>query len=165
MKKTAIFYGSSTGNTEATAKEMAEKLNADIFDTSNDPIDKLSEYNNLIFGTSTWGDGDLQDDWDGFISAVENADLSEKTVAIFGFGDGGANPDTFVNGIGAIYNVVKEKGCKIVGFTSTEGYDYDSSEAEVDGKFIGLPLDDENQGNLTDERVDSWIKEIEQSFN
>lgn len=164
MKKTAIFYGSTMGNTKAVAEQLAKKLNADIFDVAKTPNDKLSEYSNLIFGTSTWGVGDLQDDWEEFISYLENADISNLVVAIFGFGDSSTYSDTFVDGIGTIYNIVKDKGCKIVGHTAVESYEYDASTAEVDGKFVGLPLDDENQSQLTNERVDAWVEQIKVDF-
>ncbi len=165
MSKTAIFYGSTTGNTEAAAKQLAEKLGADIFNVANCSADKLTDYNNLLFGTSTWGVGDLQDDWEEFISEIENSDLNGKIVAIFGFGDGMTYGDSFVDGIGTIYNTVKDKGCKLVGAVDPEGYDYDSSAAEVDGKFVGLPLDEENQCELTDDRIDAWVAQIKPEFS
>ncbi len=165
MSKIAILYGSSTGNTESVAKQLAEKLGADVFDVVDNPTEKLGEYNNLIFGTSTWGIGDLQDDWEAFIEEVENADLTGKTVAIYGLGDSDSYPDSFVDGIGTIYNAVKGKGCKLVGFTDTAGYEYDSSTGEVDGKFVGLPLDEENQGDLTESRIDKWVEQISPDLN
>jgi len=164
MSNTAVFYGSSTGNTETNAKTIAEKLGADVFDVADSPVDALSSHQNLVLGTSTWGIGDLQDDWEAFISSVEGADLSGKTVAIFGCGDSGSYPDSFVDGIAKIYNAVKDKGCKLVGAVDTESYEYDASEAEVDGQFIGLPLDEENQGDMTDERIDAWVEKIKAEF-
>ena len=164
MSKTAIFFGSSTGNTETVATQIAKKLNADIFDVGNNPADKLAEYDNLILGTSTWGIGDLQDDFDSFISEIENANLTGKVVAIFGLGDGDTYADSFVDGIGTIYNAVKDKGCKLTGFTETEGYEYDESTAIVDGKFTGLPLDEDNQGDMTNERIEKWVEQIKVDF-
>lgn len=164
MKKVAIFYGSSMGNTKAVAVSLSKKLDADIFNVANSPEDKLAEYDNLIFGTSTWGFGDLQDDWEEFISTLENADLSNKVVAIFGFGDGSSYADTFVDGIGTIYNVVKDKALKIIGHTEVDSYDYDDSTAVVDGQFVGLPLDDDNESDLTDGRVDAWVEQITGDF-
>lgn len=164
MSNTAVFFGSSTGNTEAAAKQIAEKLDAEIFDVSENPGAEIANFENLVFGTSTWGIGDLQDDWDGFISDVENADLNGKTVAIFGCGDAESYADSFVDGIGKIYKAVKEKDCKVVGFVDTDGYDYDFSEAEVDGKFCGLPIDEDNQDDLSDERINAWIETIKAEF-
>jgi len=164
MKKIAIFYGSSTGNTERTAKEMATQLSADVFDVSSQPTDQLKEYEVLIFGTSTWGAGDLQDDWEDFIAEVERVDLTGKTVAIFGYGEGQGNSDTFVGGMGIIYNAIKEKGCRIVGHVDTDSYEYDESIAIVNDKFIGLPLDEENQSELSEDRINKWLEQIKQEF-
>ncbi len=164
MSNTAIFYGSSTGNTESVAQQIAELLGAEAFDVADSPADKLAEFDNLIFGTSTWGIGDLQDDWESFIDEVESADLNGKTVALFGLGDSGSYADSFVEGMAKIYEVVKEKGCKIVGAVDTDGYEHESSEAVVDGKFVGLAIDEENQGDLTEERVANWVESIKGNF-
>ncbi len=164
MSKIAVFFGSSTGNTEDAANSIAEKLGAEVFNVADNPESELSEYDNLIFGSSTWGIGDLQDDWEEFISTLEGADLNGKVVAIFGFGDSESYPDSFVDAIGTIYETVKDKGCKLTGQTDPSSYTYDSSNAEVDGKFVGLPLDEENQGDLTEERIDAWLEQIKKDF-
>lgn len=164
MSNTAVFYGSSTGNTETAANAIAEKLGAEVFDVAESTGAELGNYTNLVFGASTWGIGDLQDDWEGFIADVENADLSGKNIAIFGCGDAGGYADSFVDAIGKIYNAVKDKGCKVVGFVSTDGYDYDFSEAEVDGQFVGLPLDEDNESDMTDERIDAWVEKLKAEF-
>lgn len=161
MSKTAIFFGSTTGNTESIATKIAELLGAETFNVADSPTDALSEYDTLILGTSTWGIGDLQDDWENFISDLEGADLNGKTVALFGLGDAESYPDSFVDAMKPIYDVVAEKGCKIVGAVSTDGYTYDSSLSEVDGKFIGLPLDEDNESNLTDERIKNWVAQLQ----
>lgn len=164
MSKTAVFFGSSTGNTEEIANQIAEKLQAEIFNVGDSPTERLAQYNNLVFGTSTWGEGDLQDDWESFINKVKNTDLNGKIVAIFGCGDGGSNPDTFVGGMSHIYKAVKDKGCKIIGTTSTEGYEFDHSEAIINNEFIGLPLDEMNQSELTKKRINDWTEKIKKEF-
>jgi flavodoxin I len=165
MNKTAIFYGSSTGNTESVAKQIAKLLNADVFDVADNPVEELKNYDNLIFGASTWGIGDLQDDWDNFISELENTDLSEKVCAIFGLGDGASYADSFVDGIGTIYKAIENKGYKIAGFVDTTEYDYEASTAEIDGKFVGLPLDEDNESNLTNELIDKWVEQLKVELN
>lgn len=164
MNKVAVFYGSTTGNTESIANELAQKLNADLYDVAEASADKLIEYDNLIFGTSTWGIGDLQDDWEAFIENVKKVELNNKVIAIYGLGDSMSYGDSFVNSIGAIYNTIKEKGCKITGFTPTNGYDFDCSEAEIDGQFVGLPIDQDNQADLTSSRIDNWIEQLKSDF-
>lgn len=164
MKNIGIFYGSSTGSTEGIAKTLAEKLNADLFDVASNPIDELAKYQNLIFGVSTWGYGDLQDDWDAFLSKVQSTDLSGKKIALFGLGDCESYPDTYVDGIGIIYEAIKDKSCKIIGQTETAGYTFNESKAVVDGKFIGLALDEDNYGNSTAARIDKWVAIISEEM-
>lgn len=167
MKKIAIIYGSTTDNTKNIANSIAKKLSGEdvtLLDVSNLKEGDLTAYPNLILGTSTWGLGDLQDDWDGYLSTLEGSDLSGKTIAFFGLGDSGSYPDTFVDGMGIIYDAVRDKGATLIGAVSTEGYSYDASRAEVDGKFVGVPLDEDNEDDQTESRIDTWIAEIKPLF-
>lgn len=159
---TAIFYASDTGHTEDVAKKIAEKLdNIEVIDISSTSIKKIEEYDKLIFGVSTWGDGDLQDDWDGIIDEFSKIDLSDKTVALFGLGDQEGYDDTYVNAMGTLYETVLAMGAKVIGqFDIDSDYDYESSTAVVDGKFVGLALDEDNQEEFTDKRIDLWISQI-----
>ena len=122
--------------------------------------DLVSSNQNLILGTSTWGAGEMQDDWYDGIQVLKNADLAGKTIALFGCGDCESYSDTFVGGIGELYNSIKDSGAKFVGAGAADGYTCDDSEALVDGQFIGLPLDDVNEDDRTDERIDAWIEQI-----
>ena len=120
----------------------------------------MAANDNLILGTSTWGAGELQDDWYDGIKVLQSADLSGKTIALFGCGDCESYGDTFVGGIGELYAAVKDSGAKIVGAVSTDGYTFDDSAAVVDGQFVGLALDDVNEDDKTDGRIDAWIAQI-----
>jgi flavodoxin I len=164
MKKTGVFFGSSSGNTESIAEKIAESLDADLHNVANNPSDEIQQYQNLVLGTSTWGVGDLQDDWEGFLPDLEKADLSGKTIALFGLGDAVSYSDSFVDGMGIIYDVIKDKGCTIVGQVAAEGYDFEDSKANQEGKFVGLPLDEDNDSDLTNERLEKWIIEIKSKF-
>ncbi|RXJ99548.1 flavodoxin [Arcobacter sp. CECT 8986] len=160
---TAIFYASSTGNTEEVATKIAEKLDiTTLFNISNNQkdINKISEYDKLILATSTWGDGDLQDDWDEIWEDFKQIDFSDKTVALVALGDQDGYDDTFVNSLGTMYEQVVEQGANVIGFTSTDGYDFEESTAVKDDKFVGLVIDEDNQDDLTDERIDNWTDEI-----
>lgn len=162
--KTAIFYGSSTGNTKTIAEKLQKAFDADIFDVAKASAADVSNYDFIIIGVSTWGIGDLQDDWEDFLPKFEKANLNGKYVALFGLGDGDAYPDSFVDGIGTIYNAIKDSGGKFIGFTETEGYSFDDSTALVDGKFAGLPLDEDNESNLTDSRLEKWVEQLKVEF-
>lgn len=160
MAKIGIFYGSTTGATEDIAGRIAEQLEgAEVLNISGNE-DKLTDYDVLILGTSTWGFGDLQDDWQAALDELGSLDLSGKKVAYFGLGDQETFADTFVDGIGIINDEIEKTGATVVGQTSTEGYTFNESKALVDGQFLGLALDEVNQSDLTDERVEQWIVEL-----
>lgn len=158
---TAIFYGSSTGNTEAVAKQIAKNLgDIEAFDISSKSIEEVCNYEKLILGVSTWGEGDLQDDWDEEWETFKDLDLKDKTIALFGLGDQESYADEFVDALGTIYEVLNEQGANIIGKTTIEGYDYEESKAEVDGQFVGLVIDEDNQDELTEDRINNWVKDI-----
>lgn len=164
MKSTIVIYGSSTGTCEAIAEKIAGKLGAEAINVADMSVDTINSHDNLILGTSTWGAGELQDDWYDGLNTLKACDLSGKTIALFGCGDCSCYSDTFVGGIGELYNGIKESGANFVGSVSTDGYTFDASEAVVDGKFVGLPLDDVNEDDKTDVRIDAWIAEISSSL-
>ncbi|MFK2822542.1 flavodoxin [Arcobacter sp. YIC-80] len=157
---TAIFYTTSTGNTTEIATKLAEELGGiEVFDLSAN-LDKVEQYDKVILGASTWGDGDLNDDLDEVWDEFCELDFSGKNVALFSLGDQEGYGDTFVDALGTIYEQVNSKGANVVGFTSTDGYEYDESKAEIDGKFAGLVIDEDNQDDLTDDRIKAWAEDI-----
>ena len=166
MEKSAIFYGSNGGATETIAIQLAGKIGngIEVLNVADVAASDAEKYTNIIFGTSTWGFGDLQDDWEGFLPDLAKLDLSGKTIALFGLGDASSYGDSFVDGMGTIYEELKNKGCTIVGHVETDGYSFDDSKAVFDGKFVGLPLDEDNESDQTDSRIDSWLEKITPQF-
>jgi len=165
MKKTAIIYGSSTGTCEAIAQKICEKLGGgDVINVGELDAAQLADYDNLLLGTSTWGIGELQDDWYDGVDKLKGADLSGKTIALFGCGDCQSYGDSFCGAMAEIYDAVKDSGASIVGAVSTDGYDFSDSAAVQDGKFVGLALDDINEDDKTDARIDAWLADITPSL-
>jgi flavodoxin I len=165
MKKIGIFYGSSSGTTGDIAQRIAAKLGVGseaIHDVASASPDLLLAYDCLLLGSSTWGAGDLQDDWEGFLPKVQKLDLSGKLVALFGCGDSASFGDTFCDAIGTIHDGLVATGCQFVGSMDPAGYTFDASTALVDGQFIGLPLDEMNEDDQTDSRIDQWIDSFKQ---
>ena len=163
MKKIAIVYGSTTDNTKNAASAIADKLSGEdvtLIDASKLKSGELDEYPNIILGTSTWGFGDLQDDWDGKLALLENSNLEGKVVAFFGLGDASSYAETFVDGMGTLYEAVKDKKCKLIGKCSTDDYHFDESKAIDDNAFVGLVLDEDNEADKTDGRIDAWVATI-----
>lgn len=160
MKKTVVIYGSSTGTCQSIAENIASKLGVEAVDVANLNADVIAENDNLLLGTSTWGSGELQDDWFDGLKTLKEAGLSGKTVAVFGCGDAESYSDTFCGAMAEVYNTAKDAGAKLVGEVSTDGYTFDDSEAVVDGKFVGLALDDVNEDDKTEGRIDAWLEAI-----
>ena len=155
MNATIVIYGSSTGTCEAIAEKIASKLGCKALNVQDLTADIVAANQNLILGTSTWGAGELQDDWYDGLKTLQGADLSGKTIAIFGCGDCSTYSE---------YNGIKNSGAKFIGAVETDGYTFDDSEAVIDGKFIGLPLDDINEDDKTDTRIEAWIADITPSL-
>ena len=162
MKKTVIIYGTSTGTCEDLASRIGAKLGVDnIINVTDLDENVIAENDNLILGTSTWGAGEMQDDWYDGIKVLTSEAVDLRTVALCVWGDSGSYPDTFVGGMAEIYNAVKTAGANVIGAVSTEGYTFDDSESVVDGKFVGLALDEVNEDDKTDERINAWVEEIQ----
>ena len=159
MSKTIVIFGSSTGTCEGIAEKIGAKLGAEVVNVQ-DLNDDVLAADNLLLGTSTWGAGELQDDWYDGVETIKGADLSGKTVAIFGCGDSASYSDTFCGAMKELYDAAKEAGANVIGEVSTDGYTFDDSDAIVDGKFVGLALDDINEDDKTDERIDAWLERL-----
>lgn len=160
MNKTIVIYGSSTGTCQSIAEKIASKLKVEAIDVQTLDAGVVDSYDNLIIGTSTWGAGELQDDWYDGLKLLQGANLSGKTIAIFGCGDCESYGDTFVSAMGELYNGLKGSGAAFIGRVPTAGYNFSDSEAVIDGEFVGLALDDVNEEDKTDERIDAWIESI-----
>ena len=159
--KTGIFYGSTTGNTESAAHLICALIGGSQVTPIEDAVRAdLEACDLLILGASTWGLGDLQDDWADSLASLSGADLKGKTVALFGLGDQEAYPGTCVDAIKDLHDAAVEAGATIVGLCSGAGYEFQDSTAFTDGQFLGLPLDEENQSELTEERIQIWVDQI-----
>jgi flavodoxin I len=166
MVTIGVFYGSSTGNSEKVAEKIVRTFGVENAISINveDATEKdLKKFKYLVFGTSTWGIGDMQDDWEEFILVVEKVGLKNKKVALFGLGDQEIYSDSFADGMAKVYRRIKDIA-NIVGSWPVEGYVFDDSDALVDNKFVGLVLDEDNQSDLTDERVNGWVKILQKEF-
>lgn len=160
MEKVGIFFGSDGGNSKTVAENIAKELgDAEVIDVASASKDQFGTFKNLILVTPTYGSGDLQTDWEDFLDSLSESDFSGKVVGLVGLGDQDTYSDTFCDGISHIYN--KAKGsATIVGQTSTDGYEFSDSQSVVDGKFVGLALDEDNQDDKTADRIKNWVADI-----
>lgn len=163
---TAIFYASSTGNTEIISKEISKELgNIETIDIADNGISSINDYDNIILGVPTWGDGELQDDWDEEWDNFKEIDFSKKTIALFGLGDQEGYGENYLDGLGIVYEHLVETDAKIIGkWEVTEEYFHDESKAIVDDMFVGLALDEDNQDELSKDRIARWCENIREEI-
>ncbi|WP_337469719.1 flavodoxin FldA [Hallella sp.] len=157
MSKTIVVYGSTTGTCESIAQTIGDQLGAEVINVADLTADQLAEADNIVLGTSTWGAGELQDDWYDGVNVVKSANLSGKRVALFGCGDSASYSDTFCGGMKELYDAAVAAGATVVGAVPTDGYTFDDSDAVVDGQFVGLALDEVNEDDKTSERISAWL--------
>jgi flavodoxin I len=168
MSKIGLFYGPEGGNVEKVAQIIAKKIDTaevEVIKVKEIEADVVAQYSNIIMGISTlgrhtWSSDNSGNDWDVFLPKLNGLDLKGKKVALFGLGDHIAYADFFVDSMGDLAEVIKETGAELIGSVSEEGYEFNESRAFVDGKFIGLPLDEDFESDMTEKRVDNWLKQI-----
>jgi flavodoxin I len=163
MAKIGLFFDSDTGNTRKVAKMIVKYF--DEGDIEMKAIKKVQpadfdNYTAFILGTPTLGEGELPENWNEFLPELDAMNFSGKTIALFGLGDQQEYAHEFVDGLGILYEKFEALGASFVGFWPLDGYEYDISRAELDGEFAGLVLDQDNQSDLTAERVETWIAQV-----
>ncbi len=167
MARIGIVYGSSTGNTRdvcQTLQKLFGEGEADLFDVKDVEEGVFDDHKAFVLATSTWGAGDLQDDWEDFFPRLDSVDLRGKRIAILALGDQNNYPDTFVDCISLLAEKVLERGGMVVGETSPEGYTFQASKAVQRGKFLGLVIDEDNQSDKTQERLRSWVNRLKKDL-
>ena len=171
MKRLAIIYWPAGGSVEKaalTVEKNVQNFQTQRFLLADIDIKTLQNFDSYIFGGSTvgadhWSNKESQSEWSNFFAAIEDqSGLKGKKAAVFGLGNQVLYPDHFVDDMMEIKNKLELAGILVIGETSTEGYDYDESKAEVDGKFVGLALDEDVQPELTETRVKQWLQSIEE---
>jgi flavodoxin I len=161
MTKTGIFYGTSSGNTLIIAKLIANEFApyAHVHNVEHSKPKDLEPYELLIFGIPTWGFGNMQYDWEKFISNIKQLDLTNKKTALFGLGDQVNYPNTFLDGLGLLYEALKDR-TNIIGFWPPEHYSFVRSRAMVNGLLAGLAIDQDNEESMSVMRISRWCAQL-----
>lgn len=171
--KIGLFYSPKGGNVNKVADIIYKKLKDDNYNIEEHYVngmkaEKLLEYDFLIFGNSTLGrhtwSSEQKDEWARILPKVQELDLSDKKIAIFGLGDHVAYGWHFVDAIGDMADAVAKTGIRIVGQVSPDGYKFIESRAFRNGKFAGLPIDEDYEKEKTEERVDRWLDDLKKEF-
>jgi len=172
MSKVAIFYGPENGSVHRVAKLLASKIEnkkPDLIQVNEAKTSDLERYDNIIFGISTvgrdtWDQNFGNVDWSKFMPTVTSFDFTGKKVAIFGLGDHITYAYHFVNAMGTLAKLVIKNGGQLVGKVSPDGYTFQDSDALEGGLFQGLPLDEDFEPELTDDRLNCWVEQLNKEF-
>lgn len=168
MNKIGLIYSFNSTKTAKAAEKIKEAFGSD-FNIIPVNAEELTEelflsFTNLILGVPTWFDGELPNYWDEFVPALEDLNLKGKTIAIFGLGNQVEYPENFGDAVGIMGELIQERGAKLIGYTSAEGYNYESSKALAGDQFMGLILDQETQPRLSRERIEKWVIDLKSQF-
>ncbi|WP_017349275.1 flavodoxin FldB [Pantoea sp. A4] len=163
--KIGLFYGSSTCYTEMAAEKIRDIIGAELVTLHNVKDDSptlMQQYDLLILGMPTWDFGELQEDWEAIWTSLPELDLNGKIVALYGMGDQIGYGEWFLDAMGMLYDVLKPMGVQFVGFWPLEGYEFTSPKplSEDGTQFVGLALDEVNQFEESDERLERWCEQV-----
>lgn len=169
--KIGLIYGTNTGVTEIVAEKLDEvlrenEIEVELHDIASVDFEIINNYNTLIIAVPTWNDGDLQDDWDEVFEQWLDYNFEGKKVAFVGTGDQEAYHENYLDAIGKMAKPVRSSGGEVFGRTSTKGFQHTKSVGDDgDGYFCGLAIDEDNEPELTDERITNWVEQIKNELN
>lgn len=173
MSKTALFYSPVGGNVNHVTNKLGELIGHDKVDII--PVKEVEEgdldkYDQVILlgstvGTDHWSNEAVPDEWPEFFTKIKEISFEEKKVAIVGLGNSFLYPDHFADGMALLHDRITKLNAKVFGKVDAEGYDFTDSEAlDEDGFFCGLPIDEDNEPELTTERLENWISILKADF-
>lgn len=164
-----IYFGSQTGKTEMVCAKIKSELGdlaadpKDVSELGEDPSQFL-DMDGLICAIPTWNTGEEEKRsgtaWDDLLEKIGELDLEGKPIAICGTGDAAGYADNFVDAMEELHRYFEKAGAKMVGYVSTDGYTFTGSKSIINGKFCGLPVDEDGESDLTDERVTQWCAQL-----
>lgn len=169
MAEVGLFFGSDEGNTEAVAYRIQKRLGdeyCDVHDIADVTQMEFAGYDKIILGIPTWDFGQIQSDWEEFWGDLSEIDFTGKVIAFFGLGDQFGYGDYFLDAMGLLHDVVEAAGASIVGHWPSESYEFDASKASIKGQdmFVGLGIDEDQQSELTCQRLNKWCRQIHREF-
>ena len=167
--KAALIYGTCTGRTEYIADQIIDALKPEIelekVDVYKIKAEDLEQWDFMICGIPTWDIGELEYGWADLYEQLDDVDLANTVVAMFGVGDQGTYADTYQDAMGILYKKLIERGATgNVAFTSTDTHEFDASLGVIDGMFCGLAIDEDNQEDLTESRIEEWTNALKEAW-
>ncbi len=166
-----LVFGTDTGNTEEVADKICDAFAqhgcaVEMVNITDVEAEQYEEQDLIIFGIPTWDFGGIQGDFEEVEADLEALKLPGKTVALYGLGDQLGYGYYFVDAMGWVKEKLHDSGARFIGAWPTEGYDFDESRAANADKsfFCGLAIDEDQQFDLTDDRIETWVKQLFAEF-
>lgn len=173
MKKIGMFFGTETGTTRLIAKKIHARLGEEVaakpLNVNRIGPEALLPFDALILGTPSYGVGEipgrsagcLEANWEEFLAKVPPGfSLAGKRIALFGLGAQERYAERFASSLRRLHDVLQGYGAELVGSWSTDGYTFEHSASVVNGRFVGLVIDQRTQGAETEQRLDAWVAQV-----
>ncbi|GAB1257779.1 flavodoxin [Aurantivibrio plasticivorans] len=172
MNKIGMFFGTETGTTRLIAKKLHKLIGdenaAKPINVNRINAEDFMQYDAYILGTPSYGVGDipglsagcLERNWEEFLDVLGRQDLSGKCCAFYGLGAQERYSERFASSLIALYRVFESMGATMIGDWSTDGYTFESSASVVDGRFVGLVIDQRTQSMETATRLEQWTQQV-----
>ena len=173
MSKTALFYSPVGGNVNSVANKLGEMIGndkVDVFPVKEVEKGDLYKYDKIILVGSTvgadhWDNEIIVDEWTEFFTKIKEISFENKKVAIVGLGNSVLYPEHFADGMAVLNEKIIQQNGELLGFVDAKDYDFTDSEAvNDDGFFCGLAIDEDNEAELTTERLEKWISTLKSDF-
>ncbi|WNV81188.1 flavodoxin [Bacillus atrophaeus] len=117
MGNILLVYATMSGNTEAMADLIEKGLKdaeaeVDRYEAMDIDAELLNDYDHIIMGAYTWGDGDLPDEFLDIADEMEELNFAGKKFAVFGSGD--TSYEFFCGAVDTLEEKIKERGGEVI---------------------------------------------------
>ena len=168
----AVIFGTDTGNTEEVADKIIKLLNSqghaiEKYNIADADLEEFMTYDLIIFGIPTWDFGGIQEDWEELEDELSLLNLKQTKIAIYGLGDQFGYGDYFIDAVGWLYEKLIPTQAKIIGKWPSIGYSFEESRACINNnktEFCGLAIDEDQQFEQSDKRIEKWVIQIINEF-
>ena len=167
-----IYFATTTGKTEDIAERIHGLLDGaespkDISDV--DDLNELTSHDGIICGIPTWNTGADSERsgtaWDTILDEIGELNLSGKKVAIFGLGDSSTYTENYCDAMEELHRYFQKAGATMVGYVSSSEYTFDESKSIIGESFCGLPLDEDSESDMTDDRISQWANQLKNEIS
>ncbi len=167
-----IYFATTTGKTEDIAERLHDILPSaespkDLADVSD--VNEFTSLDGIICGIPTWNTGADSERsgtaWDTLLEEIGALNLNGKKVAIFGLGDSSTYTENFCDAMEELHSYFVKAGASMVGYVSKSDYTFEESKSVIGDSFCGLPLDEDSESDMTDDRLVNWSKQLKNEMS